>query len=216
MKVGVIIPDRGDRPEFTANCLRMLSNQTLQPHCIELVNFPPYSDECDITLRYRTGYDRLRDKGLDLIAFIENDDWYAPHYLETMAGAWKWDRCPDIFGTQYTYLYHLRHMRYYKVLHRSMSLAMGTVIKPDLDFKWCKDSEPLTDAWLWSKLRGVTFGPDIINIGIKHGIGKVGSVSHRDRMDRYINEDKNFDWLRSHVDSESLRLYIKIHEDLVK
>ena len=82
--IGVIIPDRGDRPKFLENCLRMLKAQTMQPTIIEIVNDAPFSDEKDITLRYRLGYERLRNKEIEVIALIENDDWYAPDYLEIM------------------------------------------------------------------------------------------------------------------------------------
>jgi hypothetical protein len=42
MRVGVIIPDRGDRPRLLENCMRMLRAQTLQPVAVELINFTPY------------------------------------------------------------------------------------------------------------------------------------------------------------------------------
>jgi hypothetical protein len=88
MRIGVIIPDRGDRPEFLANCLRMLKRQTVKPVGIALINFPPTSNEKDITTRYRVGYSKWSASSCDVIALIENDDYYAPTYLEKMYKAW--------------------------------------------------------------------------------------------------------------------------------
>jgi hypothetical protein len=44
IKVGIIIPDRNDRPELLTNCMRMIEAQTLKPTVIELVNDKPKND----------------------------------------------------------------------------------------------------------------------------------------------------------------------------
>ena len=82
VRVGVLIPDRGDRPKFLAQCLAMMNRQTLRPVHIELVNDTAMSNAVDITWRYRLGYERI-GASVDVIAFIENDDWYHPQYLAT-------------------------------------------------------------------------------------------------------------------------------------
>ena len=84
MKIGIIIPDKNDRPHFLKNCLRMIEAQSVKPDIIELVNQNPIDIDpngyvepglaCDITFRYRTGYERLRNKGLDGIFLMENED----------------------------------------------------------------------------------------------------------------------------------------------
>ena len=61
MRTAVLIPSRNDRPDFLANCLRMMQAQTLQPYHIEIVDDKALSNEKDITLRYRIGYDKLRN-----------------------------------------------------------------------------------------------------------------------------------------------------------
>lgn len=203
MKIGVVIPDRGDRPEFLKNCMRMLAGQTVLPAMVVLVTTPkspsrvrrdetkgdfekdssqqPASSAlrapspqvekgnsqqpasrfttvyvesvagvCDITKRYRTGYDLLRGKGLDVIAFIENDDWYAPDYLERMGEQWELAGRPDLFGTAYTIYYHIGLQAWLTMEHRRRASAMNTLIKPDLNITWCADSEPYTDIHLWT------------------------------------------------------------------
>jgi len=74
--------------------------QTMPPHEVELVNFPPMDPTIkDITARYRVGYETLRGK-VDCILFIENDDWYAPDYIETMVKEWERQNRPEILGVQ--------------------------------------------------------------------------------------------------------------------
>lgn len=210
MKIGVIIPTRGDRPEFLENCLRMLNAQTLQPHIVELIDFEP-GEQCDITKRYRIGYDRLRNKGLDGIAFIEDDDWYRPDYLEIMTTEWMKRGCPDLFGTMYTIYYHLRLKAWFEFQHDRRASAMNTLIKPDLNFEWCPDHEAYTDLHLWKiALNGMTFRPkQVIAMGIKHGIGMCGGRNHTDRLNRFVNHDKELRFMKSVMDAESFEFYSK-------
>ncbi|MCE3278017.1 MAG: hypothetical protein K0S44_208 [Bacteroidetes bacterium] len=217
MRVGVIIPSRGDRPQLLDNCLRMLKNQTVQPEIIELVNHLPESKECDITKRYREGYDRLRNKAIDVIALMEDDDYYSPQYLESMLGVWEKKKRPDLLGTDYTIYYHIKLFSYFIMHHMERASAMNTLIKPDLNFEWCPDNEPYTDLHLWDlvskgKLNGVVFHPTKhYSIGIKHGVGMCGGRSHTDRLHRYqgnhSTQDYSKDFLREHMDAESFNFY---------
>lgn len=214
IKIGVIIPDRGDRPRFMQNCIRMLKAQTLQPLIIIKVDDAPLNERCDITWRYKKGYEILRKKGLDLIAFIENDDWYRNDYLETMAEEWKKQGQPDILGTNYTIYYHIKAFAHFTMHHLTRSSAMSTVIKPDLDFKWCADDEPYTDMHLWCELKGIVFNPQKhICLGIKHGEGLCGGWAHQDRMHRYVNIDTDLKLLRDNMDEESFNFYTNYFND---
>ena len=73
IKFGVLIPTRGDRPNFLKNCLAQIERQTLKPSIINIVDFTPRSNEKDITLRYKVGYEYLSTKNLDCIFFIEEE-----------------------------------------------------------------------------------------------------------------------------------------------
>ncbi len=216
MKIGVLIPDRGDRPELLQNCLRMIKAQTLQPEIIELVDDAPLNDSCDITWRYRTGYDRLRNKGLDLIAFFENDDWYHPQYLETMVNAWVNEGKPQLIGTNYTIYYHIKLKAYYPMYHSIRASAMNTLIIPDMNFEWCIDTEPYTDIHLWKKLKGIVIKPkQHISIGIKHGIGKCGGHMHVDRLHRYrfnATDDQGSIFLKRTMDPDSYKFYTNVFQ----
>jgi hypothetical protein len=214
LRIGILIPDRGDRPDFLFQCWRMIKAQTLQPYHIELVNDPPKSDACDITFRYRTGYERMKDKGIDLIAFIENDDWYSETYLETMAREWISQGKPDLFGTIYTVYFNLRCWRYFTMWHQDRASAMNTFIKPDLQIHWPVDAEPYTDMHLWMNnvhLSKKIFWPKShISIGMKHGVGMTGGGMHVNKMDMYYDpqtgkEDAGF--LQQTVDPIAFEFY---------
>lgn len=188
------------------------------------MDFPPESNEIDITKRYRHGYNALRNFDLDVIAFMEDDDWYSYTYLQTMVEAWIKHGRPELFGTSITMYYNIRVFGYFPMNHHTQSHAMSTLIKPDLSFDWCPDNEAFTDTFLWAAavnnqtgklLTRVIFTPPLyICLGIKHGIGKTGGRSHVDRLDRYSTNtgkrDINLDFLRSVVDEESFELYRNI------
>lgn len=215
MRIACLIPDRNDRPEFLKNCLRMLANQTVQPDIIEVVNdvSPMLPTEKDITWRYRTGYDRLRSRGLDCILFIENDDYYAPNFIETITQAWEADRCPELFGPNYTVYYNVNIRSHVKLTHLRRSTMATTLIKPDLNFSWPVDNEPYTDSHLWQRTKLIkrVFQPaDIIFIGIKHGMGLVGGEFHTTKYDYYEKHgesDPYSEFLKKHMDAESFNFY---------
>jgi glycosyltransferase involved in cell wall biosynthesis len=213
MKVAVLIPTRGDRPRFLENCLRMINNQTRKPDHVLVVDDAPVNSSKDITWRYRIGYDRLRGQNFDVIALIEDDDWYSPQYLEKMLLTWENAGRPHLFGTTYTIYYHIGVLGYFTMNHHQRSSAMNTLIKPDLNFKWCPDDEPFTDLHLWKTIPGKLFTPEqLIGMGIKHGVGLCGGNSHSDRLHRYEKKyvgtpDPNREFLRSVVDEKSYSFY---------
>lgn len=216
MKIGVICPDRGDRPRFLQNFKRMLNYQTLQPDEVMIVDFPPTDDNYDITKRYRIGYEEMSKRGVDLIAFMENDDWYSCNYLEEMVLQWHRNYQPDIFGTNYTIYFHLKLNAYFTMNHKLRSSAMSTLIKPNLEFEWCKDSEVYTDIHLWYNIpKKLTFKPEKhICLGMKHGVGKFGGRNHVDRMNRYVNKD-GLALLKETMDKESFDFYTNYFNETV-
>lgn len=211
IKFGVIIPDRGDRPQFLANCLRMVERQTISPDELIIVNDKPENEKCDITKRYREGYDKLRSRGLHAIFLIENDDWYAQNYLEFMLSQWTLHGKPDIYGTNFTIYYHLKLRAWHRMGHDDRASAMNTLLKADLNFDWGKDDYPYTDQHIWKILKGIAFDPgNLISIGMKHGIGMCGGAFHTDRYHRYVNQDPDMLWLKRKIDSESFNFYSQI------
>lgn len=206
MKIGVLIITRGDRPKFLEQAKKMLKQQTLQPNEICIVDDEPLSNDIDITYRYRIGFERLKDK-VDVIIFVENDDYYSPKYIETMVTAWVENGKPELFGIAETIYYHLKLKAFNIIKHDGRASAMSTMVSTKLDIDFPKDNEPFFDLHLWKTYKGVTFKPkEPINIGIKHGIGKCGGKGHLLSF-RYDNEDTEMKWLKSKVDNESFKFY---------
>ncbi len=226
INVGIIIPDRNDRGILLMNCIRMIEAQiipkeiNLQVDNVRIINFDATDNACDITKRYRIGYESFKDSNIDCILLMENDDFYHVDYISTMVNAWINHDCPDVFGTNYTYYYHVGMLCYEKFTHNRRASAMNTLLKPNLDIKWPVDSEPYTDIHIWkhqTELRCATFQPNkIISIGIKHGIGKTGGHYHNDKLERYHNQqnDSNMEFLKTHMDETSFNFYKKIHEKI--
>ena len=219
VRIAVLIPDRGDRPNFTNNCLKMMDEQTLFPVKVFHVNEPPKTEAKDITYRYRIGYNLLSNlSNVDLIAFIENDDYYAPNYLQTMAAHWIEEGKPDLLGTCYSWYYHIGLLKYTQLEHYTRSAAMNTLIVPKLKFDWCADSEPYTDMHLWTNTptlkKSIVNPKNIISIGIKHGVGKCGGGSHIDRLNKYKHNDYNKEWLLKNIDQKFHLFYIELHAKL--
>lgn len=218
MKVGILTPDRGDRPLFLEQWRRMIDRQTLKPEIVELVDYEPLSGDCDISQRYRIGYDKLRDKGLDVIACAESDDVYLPRYLEVMCKGWLDHGKPDIFGICYTVYYHLGIGKSYTLNHPNRSSMMCTLIKPDLELDWPLDDYPYTDAHLWMHATSrATFRPsEIITVGLKHGYGKTGGEFHTTSLKKFtekgillsklVGEDmKYYDEIRNLINLDNKR-----------
>lgn len=217
VKVGVLIPTRGiERIEFIKNALRLVDYQTVKPHRIEVVGDPPANELCDITYRYKKGYQRFSD--VDIIFFWEDDDWYASDYIEQMLIEWDKAGRPDIFGTIFTMYYHLKLKKYFKMNHHQRASAMNTMIKPNKDINWGKDDNPYTDTWLWmqgQKLTQALYEPKTVkSIGMKHGIGMSGGKGHTDNFQRYLNDDHDMYWLRGIVDEESFKFYEELSNKL--
>lgn len=209
VSIGIIIPTRRDRPGFFENCIRMIESQTIKYDFMSVQDYLPWSENKDITQRYRIGYDDLNDKDVDVIALMEDDDYYSPDYLETMVREWDAYGRPDIFGTNYTIYYHLKLKKYFTMHHPERASAMNTLIKPNLKIKWPPDDEPYTDMALWSQLKGQTFRPSkCISVGIKHNIGLTGGRNHNDRLHRYKFEDGGF--LQNTLDPESFDFYSNV------
>lgn len=213
MKIGVLIITRGDRPKFLEQAKKMLANQTLKPNEICIVDDKPLSDEVDITYRYRIGFERLKDK-VDVIILWEDDDFYSPKYIEKMFTAWVDNGKPLLFGIGETIYYHLQLKAFSIIKHDERASAMSTMVSTKLDIDFPKDNETFFDIHLWKNYKGVTFIPkEVINIGIKHGIGKCGGKGHLCNF-KYNNDDDNMLFLKNHVTEESFKFYNEVSSSL--
>lgn len=223
MRIGVLIPTRGDRTEFLRNAARMIEGQTLQPVALEIVNDAPRNEAIDLCWRYKRGYETLSKLNLDLIAFWEDDDWYHPEYLETMARTWEEKGRPLLLGCDYTIYYHLKLKKYFTFHHTTRSSMMNTVIRPNIpNIDWGPEHDPYTDLHLWTKLGSkmgdrVIFHPEKhICLGIKHAIGKTGGFYHSNELTRYEHDDNGFlENTVAPVDQKAFDFYLEMNKKLV-
>lgn len=206
MKIGVLIPDRNDRPQFLRHCLRMIGRQSLKPDFVFVVNYEPTSEEFDLTQRVRKGFEILKNKGSDVILIMENDDYYRETYIETMVREFISAGEPFIFGTDFTIYYHVKKREFRKLVHSGRASLMNTLLRIDAPIIWPSDSEIYLDLFLWSQINGKTFTPkENISLGIKHGVGLCGGSGHNGM--RFDNQDFNFKFLKSVVDEERFNFY---------
>lgn len=208
-KLAALVPTRGDRPELLKRCLHYMSRQT-QDHELILVDFEPTRTHVDITMRYRKGLEQARREKFDLVAFIEDDDYYHPEYLEWGVRKWEELERPNVFGIPYTYYYHIVSRRWVRLDHPGRSSAMCTFVEPRsvLNMLWPHESNPFIDLHLWHQMGGLTAVPErVLSVGIKHGIGMAGGSAHAPDWIGYDHDDKDGNFLKSLVGAEDAKFY---------
>lgn len=207
MKVGVLIPDRGDRPQLLKHCIKMLARQTMSPDHVELVNYKPQSDKFDLTQRVRIGFEDLKSNGCDCVLIMENDDFYSRDYIKTMVLGWLQYGKPDLFGFNSTTYYHIIKKEYNILKHPNRTSLMNTLISCSAPIEWPADNFVFLDLELWKQLEGVSVSNDKnLCVGIKHGVGLCGGRGHHEMQ--YPHQDKDGSFLRSIVDESSFNFYL--------
>ena len=199
VKIGILIPTRGNRPEFLNQAILMVKNQTLQPDFLEIIDDDFHSQEIDITRRYYSGCHRLFKNGANLIFCWEDDDWYSKNYIETVFNEWQKYGRLDIFGIGYSIYYHILASKWFKINHVGRASMMSTCFTEKiLNAKWPANNYPYTDIELWRSMKGKTFMPPVpVCLGIKHGIGLVGGGAHDgETCGHYSNNDINGEYLK--------------------
>lgn len=222
VKIISVTPTRGDRPVMLKNMMRMMSKQTLGLYGMVVVDDAP-NVPLDLTYRYRTGITRGLSEypDTDLIAFIEDDDWYDPAYLETYANAWVEAGKPLLIGQAYTHYYHLGLRAIHHQVHPNRSSAFTTFASPEIfkQIRWPDDQYSFLDLEIWKQFSGKTISTGRpLAVGIKgHDEGKVfGGIGHNSKWSAYGKwKDPDMEWFRSTVDPESFDFYKKISDEKV-
>jgi glycosyltransferase involved in cell wall biosynthesis len=182
LKVGALIPPRGDRPRLLARCFEQLDAQTRPPDEIFLVDDPPRSRRKDIVWRYRLGMERACSRGVDAVVICEDDDWYHPEYVQWLVQGWLAHDRPLLFGVTETWYYHVGLGKRLYLNHLGRASGFCTLMSGEPHpIPWPADHEPYVDLHLWRRIPGkaVPFGDKIRAVGIKHGIGMTGGTAHR-------------------------------------
>lgn len=208
-RFAVIIPDRGDRPDFTKFCLQQLDRMTVKPSEIVHVDFQPVDDSFDLVERVHFGTMAVEGMGIDLAFIIENDDYYPADYFERFG-----DMSADIFGDDMTFYYNIKLKSFSNYYHpgRSSLFTTGFRLSAFKTFQWGGDQFLDLRLWSWAneqklKTRFSSGG----TVGIKHGIGLCGGKGHKMKLK---NTDFNYKWLSKMVDVEALEFYKEMHYKL--
>lgn len=201
-----IIPDRGDRPEFTEHCLNRMRSFKL-PFDIGIihVDYPPFNAQFDLIERIKTGIKTAKHQGFTKAFIVENDDWYSEDYFKPFD--------EDFIGFSDTIYYHIKNKTWEQTFHANHSSLFSTAFKiaPMATFKWPRPDTVFLDIGIWKHAQSYKFKLEKgnPNIGIKHGVGLCGGMGHRQT---FPFKDYEMKWLKSKVDQESLDLYKRIGE----
>lgn len=215
-RIGLIIPTRGDRPQFLARCYQQIKRQTLKPDAVYFIDLPPKSNEVDLVSRVKLGLSRAAMDGITQVFIIEDDDYYPAHYLERM----QIPKGKVFAGTGWAWFYHIKVHRYELNVAPWHSPLFTTGFRIDAlrRFDWPAHDFPYLDRPLWLYAYE-TYGPDAFHngfpdpfekngpVGIKHGIGKCAGSGHAGNLE-FI--DQNFEWLESHIGAEEVKFYKSI------
>ena len=218
MKVALVIPTRGDRPQFLKQCHHLISRQTLQPNEIIFVDYAPKSSFKDITQRYRKGVEKATKRGCECVIFWEDDDWYHPTYNEWLLDSWVKCKKPSHFGVGETYYYNITANARLYMPHPNRTSMFCTMLKLPYGGSWPADHYPYLDMHFHKsgKVKTVDFPSNkVLAIGIKHGVGMTGGGGHHYRFKWDSVGDKARSWFVKHMDEE-LTFYDKMSKSLPK
>lgn len=208
MKIIVVTPTRPERSVFRKNLDRLVALQTLKPYRHIVIDDEGQEGVRDIGRRYRIGVERAKLYRADLIAFMEDDDYYAPTYLEMLAANYHVPTA--IIGISHSIYYHIKTNKWSRFAHPGRASTNATAIKIDAPFRMWADDCRYVDLDIWQKLRPRQFilpTEKELVIGIKHGMVLTGGGGHQKDWRKYKNEDKDWAWLSSQIDSDSLKFY---------
>ena len=212
-----LIPTRGDRPVLLSRAIEMLAQQTLCPVNVIVIDDDPVDiNKKDITWRYRNGLERVMSQhpNVELILFIEDDDWYSEDYIKTFYDAWLQAGKPELFGIGETYYYHIGLRKIYHEKHVGRASAFCTGITPAgiSKMNWPNDDYSYVDFEFWKQLNGLLFIPNKpVAVGIKgHKVGTFfGGSGHYDSWAGYKHDDQELTWISNIIDKPSIDFYFK-------
>ena len=196
MKIAIVTPHiPNTRERFMQQRNNLMAEQTVKPD-IDIVVDIPFTGKVDLPHRYRIGFELAFKQGADFALAIEDDDYYAPDYIERMASEWMLQRKPDLLGIDATIYYHI-HQKAYKVMEHPLRSSMFCtgVTQRVLDFDF--GESVWLDILLWQlPIEKALCKQPPITLGIKHGEGICGGSGHS-RVYRYDNQDADGKFLKA-------------------
>lgn len=217
MKLALIIPTQGGpRMHFVAQALRLIKAQTRAPDRIYMVDSPPVDKRPDLVARVRRGIQQAQADGIERVLIWEDDDYYAPTYIEAMMAAWKDE---PVISLRWELMYHLRFRRWHlvdPVTNKHPSLhSMG--VQPGIMTKvgWPTEDTVFLDRHIWEKAQLLQIPICKVTVpglcvAMKHGVGLCGMQSHKVADTRiWTYDDGMHYWLRKFVEPPFVEFYIK-------
>ena len=153
----------------------------------------------------------------DIIFFIEDDDWYAPHYVETLMNGFVFHPDAVAVGVKPAIYYHVPSGKYRDMGNSEHASLCSMAIRAEMIplMIQCIDERPVGfDVLFWQRLRESNREYGLINgdehppiVGIKGLPGRVGiGVGHRPD-DSWLIDDSGRSYLASLIglDEQSYR-----------
>ena len=214
-RICLITPDRNDRTAFLEHCKWQMERQTLRAGHHFIINNPAIEGVVDIVPRIRKGIAEAKKSGSEYCLIIENDDYYPDDYIENIIKYFS--RGTSMVGIDHTTLYSLQYQAIRSSIHPGRASLFCTAFKiSGLDnYVWPEDTLLYFDRHIWKHHCKKEFAffqnPPI---GIKHGVGFCpgnfhNGISNGKPMRNFV-DDRNMDWLKSHVRRESFEFYRSI------
>lgn len=154
----------------------------------------------------------------DIIAIIEDDDWYHPEYLEKMIGALQ-ETSNDMVGEARAIYYTLPQKHWRRFPNKAHSSLCSTVFRKNLleifraTIRYCqKFHKPWIDMEFW-EIAGKLYNSSLFSeskyvLGIKGLPGRKGiGMGHDGVSGNMWNFDVDLKFLRNYIGEKDLELY---------
>src|SRR5690606_12782395 len=198
------------RPELLEFCKHQVSRMNLKPDKHYIIDYPPKDATKDLVPRLLEGIRRAQKDGFDYAFVIEDDDAYPSDYFEKM-----YHPKYDIVGDDYTMYYHISNNGYHEQNHPHRASLFTTGFRIS---SLAKIALPMgsvfADIEIWNYAKRNRLLRKFVNsgaVGIKHGIGVVGGIGHRQKYRKF---DHDWSVLASKVDSDALQFYKDLQRKL--
>lgn len=216
--IAVVTPTRGDRKSLLNRCKYYVERQTI-PVKHFVVDDNLGLDGVDLTRRIYIGLNRAKSEGYRYVFIMEDDDWYAPDYIETYLKKLQDMKVDNIFlyGIIYTDYCHLVWNKRWNIFHKGHASLYTSMM--DLNYfpiealKTLVSYKNLTADLDWELFKtktlceSLSFSIPVKQIGIKHGVGKAGGHGHHAQHIYNPRYGSAFDYLAQHLSEEDLNYY---------
>ena len=215
MKIGVLIPTRGDRPAFLEQAKRMLKYQTLRPDKVYIVDAPGKPGVYDTDVRTKVGIATAIRDGIDRLFTWDDDEYYAPTYLDWLNR--EWPRSAKAVGVCNLPYYHLG---YRKAIAREFAghatnSCTAFVPKAFEHFDVRQDGY-MFDVPMWQWIQGNVAWALVRQIpipyqviGMKHKVGALTTGAHDWPASMYPLADPEGHWLKANIHPDMVDFYLE-------